>query len=123
MSRPPLRVIAHGLPVVAALGAGAHLHPFADSLLDDVRAIGELACGLIETAENILKKRFFGVDEFSGLPIELPEDSGFADGESGLQIADIDQDALVDFVEIERFVGHVLEIPGERAVVGMQSER
>ena len=37
--------------------------------------------------------------------------------------ADVDQNALVDFVEVERFVSHMLEIPGQRTVVGMKRER
>ena len=36
---PGGRVVAHGLPVVAAFGAGARLHPLAGLLLQDFAAI------------------------------------------------------------------------------------
>ena len=36
-------IVAHGLPVVAAFGAGAHRSPLADFLFENVGAVGELA--------------------------------------------------------------------------------
>ncbi len=42
---------------------------------------------------------------------------------SVLRIADVHQDALVHFVHVERLAGHVLEIPGQLAVIGPQSQR
>jgi hypothetical protein len=38
-------------------------------------------------------------------------------------VADVDQHALVHFVHVERLALHVLEIPGELPVVGVQCER
>ncbi len=57
---------------------------------------------------------------FLALAVELPQYPRLADGEHQLPAADVDQHAFEDFVHVERFAGHVLEIPGELAVVGIQ---
>ena len=47
----------------------------------------------------------------AALAIELPQNAGLADREQRLLAADVDQHALVHFVEVERFAGRVLEVP------------
>src|SRR5262249_46417046 len=59
----------------------------------------------------------------AGAAVELPEDAGLADREQRLLAADIDEHALVDLVEVERLAGRMLEVPLERAGVGIQRER
>src|ERR1019366_1312498 len=103
-------IVAHGLPVVAAFGAGARRSPFADFLLQNVGTGGELA-GLRIDGEDVLEDGFLGADKFPGLAIELPEDAGLANSEHRLAVADVHQDALVHFVHIERLAGRVLVVP------------
>jgi len=72
---------------------------------------------------NVLEDRLLVVDVFAALPIELPEDRRLADGEHELAIADVDQHALEDFIQVERFGRNVLVVPLERAVVGIEGDR
>ena len=37
---------------------------------------------------------------------------------SAFSVADVDEHALEDLVEVQRFAGHVLEVPRQRPVVG-----
>ena len=117
------RMVAHGLPVVAAFGAGTGLNPLAGLLLEDVAAIGRLARLRIDPREDVLEDGFLEGEELAGLAVELPQDAGLADGEQQLLAAAVDQHALEHFVQVERFAGHVLEIPGQLAVVGIQRQR
>ena len=59
------RVVAHRLPVVAALGARARLDPLLDLLLDDVGAIGRHAGLRIDAIEDVLKDRFLVAEELA----------------------------------------------------------
>ena len=117
------RMIAHRLPVVSAFGARTRLNPFADLLLEDVAAIRWLSCLRIDAREDVLEDRFLKPEELVSLAVELPQDPGFADGKHQLLAAAVDQHALEDFIEIERFAWHMLEVPGELAVVRIERDR
>ena len=52
--------------------------------------------------------------------IQLPKDAPLAGAERQFLIADVDQHALEDFVEIERFARRMLEIPDQLAVFRVQ---
>src|SRR6185295_13544584 len=98
--------------VVAALGARARLHPLAGLLLEDVGAIGRRAALRIDRLEHVLEDRFLVAEERAVAPIELPENPRLADREDDFLIADVDEDALEHFVEVERLAGRVLVVPG-----------
>ena len=108
-------MIAHRLPVVSAFGARTGLNPLADLLLEDVAAISRLAGLRIDAGEDVLEDRLLEAEKLVRLAVELPEHAGLADGKHQLLAAAVDQHALEHFVEIQRFAGHVLEIPGEFA--------
>src|SRR5690242_1250290 len=108
---------------MATLGARTRWDPFPSFRCDDVWPVLEQPLFPIQPGEDVLKDSFFRVDELSGFSIELPQDAGFADREGGFSIADIDQDPLVHFIEIERLAANVLEVPGDRTVVGPQRQR
>ena len=57
MSWPVGGMIAHGLPVVSAFGAGAGLHPFFGALLHDFVAVVHLAGLLVDLVEDVLEDR------------------------------------------------------------------
>src|SRR5262249_53363953 len=114
------RVVAHGVPVLAARGAGAGLYPVAALLFDDVIAIMHLPRGLVDLVEDVLKNHLLVIEKSSGFAVELPEDASFARGKEQVLAADIDKDAFEDLIHVERFAGNMLEVPGELAVFGMK---
>ena len=68
--------VGHGLPVVAALGAGADRNPFAGVLVrDDIGPVGEQPFLAIEPGEYVLEDGLLGVEELARLSVELPEDA------------------------------------------------
>src|SRR6185295_7136633 len=95
------RVVAHGLPVLAARGAGAGGDPVTGPLLKNVRAVGNDPLGPVLPDEDVLEHRLLGVDELAVLAIELPQYAGLTDVERHLPSVDIDEHALIDLVQIE----------------------
>ena len=77
----------------------------------------------IDAIEDVLEDRFLVAEVLAGPAIELPQDAGLADREHELLIADVDEHALEDFVEVERFAGNVLVVPRQLAVVDVQRQR
>ena len=116
-------VIAHRLPVVAALSARTRRHPLTRLLLQDVGAVRRRAGLRIDRVEHVLEHGLLVAKELSVATIELPENSRFANREQQLLIADVDENALEHLVEIQRFAGRVLIMPCERAVLRPQRER
>ncbi len=92
-------------------------------MFENVGPVGKLTLALVLPLEDVLKDRFLGVEELAGLAVELPQDARLADVERQLAAADIDEHALKDLIQIERFAGHVLEVPGELAGVGFERQR
>ena len=115
-------MIAHRLPVVAALGARAGGDPLVDLLLEDVAAIGGPAGLAIDVRVDVLEDGLLEVEQRAGAAIELPQDARLADGEERLLGADVHRHLLVDLVEIQRFAGLVLEAPDQRAGVGVEPD-
>ena len=116
------RIVAGGLPVVAAFRAWAGRDPLIGLLVQDVLAIGDLAGLGIDLAEDVLEQGLLFAQELAGDAVELPQDAILADGHQRLLIAMIDQHALEDFVEIQRFARHMLEIPFELAGIGIERQ-
>src|SRR5262249_17472981 len=102
-------VVAHRLPVLAAGGARARLDPLADFHLDDVGAVLRCASGRIDVVPDVLEDRLLVTEVLARAAIQFPENAWLAGGEQHLLIADVDQDALEDFVEIERLGWRMLE--------------
>src|SRR5438876_10455455 len=101
-------MIAHGLPVVAAFRAGTGMQPLANLLLLNIVPVGRLAGDRIDAGEDVLENGFLVAEEFSGDPVELPENPRLADRKHQLLSTVVDKNALEHFVEIERFTGDVL---------------
>ena len=59
----------------------------------------------------------------AGLSIELPQDAVLADREQQVLVAVVDEHALEDDVEIERFAGRVLKVPGQLAGIDIERQR
>jgi hypothetical protein len=91
--------------------------------VENVGAIFDEALGRVLPAEHVLEHSFFGRDELPVRAVELPQDADLADVERILPAVEIDEHALIDFVEVERFTRHVLEVPRELSGVGTQRER
>ena len=115
-------VIAHRLPVVPAFGARARLHPLLDLLLDDVGAVGRHA-GLADRCDRRRSGTPFPCSRgtcrclrssFHRMPALPIVNTNFS-------AADVDEHALEHFVEVERFAGHVLEVPRQLAVVDVRA--
>ena len=109
------------MPVVAAFGSRAALHPFAELLLDDVVAVVRLAGLRIEGIVDVLKHGFLVAEILAVLAIVLPENAVLAGAENQLLAAIVDQDALEYFIQIERFAGSMIEVPRELAGIDIQS--
>ena len=116
-------MVAHRLPVVPTLCARARRNPLLDFLLDDVRPIPRYPRLRIDQIEDVLEDRLLVVDEPAVGSIELPQNAGLADREDEFLRRDVDEDALEDLVEIERFGGRVLVVPHQRAGVDVERER
>ena len=115
----PVPVIAHRLPVLAALGAGAGGDPV-DLRLDDVVRGRSARRSSDRSSRRRSGTRSLGRGTCRSA-IVLPEDAGLADREDELLGAEVDEHALEHLVEIERFAGHVLEEPCERASSGLSA--
>src|SRR3984957_12836119 len=85
------RMVAHGLPIVAAFGAGAGVDPFAQLLLYDVVAVVGLARLWIERIEHVLKYGFLVRDVLAGFAIQLPQNAGLSGRKDKLLAARIHQ--------------------------------
>ena len=100
-------MVAHGLPVVPALGARTAVDPLADLVIDDVLAVHRRARLRIEFLPDVLEDRLLVSEVLAGLAIHLPQHAVLAGGEHQLLIADVGEHALEDNVEVERFTGCV----------------
>jgi hypothetical protein len=85
-------------------------------------AVCQLAGLAVDAREHILEHGLLQAEKFPGLPVELPQDAGLADGEQQLLRAGIHQHPLVHFVEIERFAGHMLVVPVQLAIVRIERQ-
>jgi len=108
---------------VAALRAGARIHPLAGLLLENVGPILRRAALGVDRLEHVLEDRFLVAEELPVPAIELPENPRLADREDELLIAEIDEHALEDFVQVQRLSRGVLVMPRERAVLGVERNR
>ena len=93
-----------------------------DFLLDDVVAVVRLRRSSGSTCRRCSGKPFPCGRDICRSCDRASRGSRLCPREHHLLAAVIDQHALEDFVQIERFAGHVLEIPGEFAVVGLQRD-
>ena len=114
---------AHRVPVLAAGRARARVDPLADLVGEDVGPIARLAGLGIEVLPHVLEDRLDVPFVRAGLPIVLPQHAVLADREHPALATGIDEDALEDVVQIERFAGRVLVIPGELAGGGVERHR
>src|SRR6185436_20694879 len=97
--------------------------PISGLLLEDVGTITQLSLRSVFPDEDVLEDRLFRIDELSVRAIELPQDADLADVEGELAPVHVDEHALIDFIEIERFTRRMLEIPGELSAIRAQCER
>src|SRR5205823_12407856 len=87
-----VRLVIRGRrPVVAALGARASLHPYAELLLEDVGAVGRPAGSRIAALPHVLEHRFLVPEILGGLAIELPQHAVLADREQPSLIVVVDE--------------------------------
>src|SRR5262245_2449612 len=116
-------MVAHGLPVMATLGAGTNLKPLANLLFQDVTAVGWFSRTCLDTGEEILVDRFLVTKKLAGFAIDFPQDSGLADGEQQLFPVEIYQNAFKNLIHVEGLAGRMLEIPLQSARVGIERDR
>src|ERR1035438_5395266 len=107
------------MPVVAAFRSGAALDPLAVLLFHDIVPVVRFAGLGVEGIVHILEHRFLVTEVLARLPIVLPENAGLAGAEDKLLAAIVNEDALEDFIEIERFTGSVIVVPRQLACIGV----
>ena len=105
-------VMAHCRPVVAAGGTRAALYPLAEFLFKNVLPVMRPAAYGIELIPDVLENGFLMPEIFARLAVELPEDTVFPDGEEQTLAGIIYQHALEHDIEVERFGGSMLVVPG-----------
>ena len=115
-------VIAHGAPVLAAGGAWAHVHRLVELHLENVRPIARTPCFGIDALPDRLLHHLLVAEELARAPIELPQHARFARAERHLLRADVHENPLEDFIEIEGLSGRVLEVPRQLSGVGVQRQ-
>ena len=108
---------------MAAGARGARVYGFVGRFVDDVITVGWFSGLWIELRPDVLEDGFFVAEILSRLPIELPQDSIFSDGEQPVLAARINKNALEDDIQIQRFAGRMLVVPLELAVVGVDGNR
>ena len=106
---------------MTALGARAPVDPLADLVVDDVGAIHRRPGLRIELLPHVLEDGLLVTEILARLAIELPEHAVLADREHQILSARIDEHALEDDVEVERFTGRVRVVP--RQLAGIEIER
>src|SRR5688572_854985 len=116
-------MVAHGLPVVAALGARAAVDPLADFGVDDVLPIARFARLGIELLPDVLEDRLLVSEILARLAIQLPQDAVLAGGEDEGLARGIDAHAFEYDVHVERFTRRVRVVPGELAGLHVERER
>src|SRR5262245_60625352 len=119
---PCAGVVARRVPVVAAFGTRARLHPISDLRRHDLGPVSRHAGFEIDAIKHVVENRLFECDVFAALAIDLPQDPRLADCEHELPAAHVDEHALVDLVQIERLARRMLEEPGKLAAIGSERD-
>ena len=115
-----LGMVAGCWPVVSASGRRADRDPLCHLGVCDVRAVAHRA-GLGVHVKDVLEHCLCVSQKGAIAPVKLPQDSVLADREDGRPALDIDQHALEGLVHVQRFAGHVREVPGDAP--GLEVER
>src|SRR5262249_10868353 len=92
-------VIAHRLPIMAALGAGTNADPFSGLGLCDVRTVCRLAALRVDLLPYILVNGFLVPQELAVASIHLPQKAGFADGVKEITARVVDDHPLENFIK------------------------
>src|SRR5262245_42760322 len=104
-------MVAHGLPVMATLGAGTDLKPLPELLLQDIGPVCWLSRLRIDSGEQALVNGFLVSQVLARFAIEFPQDSRLAHGEKQLLSVEIHQNAFEHLIHIEGLTRCMLKMP------------
>ncbi len=110
------------MPVVPASGAGTHGQPLADPHRLDVRSIANSSRLGVDLGEDVLIHGFLQAQEGAVPTVQLPEDPVLSDAEHRGSALDVHEHPLVRLVEVQRFAGHVREVPDDLPRVRVQRQ-
>ena len=116
------RTVRGRLPIVATVNARTCGDDVTDFCINDVLPVGNAAGCFIDGREDVLVDHFGSVDERAGLPVKLPENTVFADGEESLLIVDINQNPLEANLHVDGLAGDMLKVPGDLAGLRVQGQ-